>query len=193
MIAMRCEEHKGLFAPEECPHCLKRERDQAREVLGCVMRHLNAALGTSLEAVTEPAQPIGLAMLAKEKIATQRLALERYQFEEKALKDEEKATYAVDIMGVSPGYSSKTDHALYNLALQLVGERHDKYALVDLVNWLLHEHQARVAALQEIVRVGRPFANGGSLPVQLMVKEAWKSLQATALVAADKKEGVATA
>jgi hypothetical protein len=48
------------------------------------------------------------------------------------------------------------DHKTYRVALEMIGNRHSKYALVNLVNWLLRDlDEARANALREAAARGR--------------------------------------
>jgi hypothetical protein len=66
--------------------------------------------------------------------------LRRYIFEEKEYeKEESKKKFYKEILEHDPFELPMGEEKWeqYNLALELVGERHDKYELVALVNWLL--------------------------------------------------------
>jgi hypothetical protein len=60
--------------------------------------------------------------------------LKRYEFDEKEINKSPK-TFEKEIEDALPDFTN--DFKSYDLAVKLVGERHDKYDLVDLVNWLL--------------------------------------------------------
>lgn len=58
-----------------------------------------------------------------------------YRPEEYNIDDEEK-TFQKEIDASHP-MRTKTDHDVYELAVELVSQRKEKYDLVNLVNWLL--------------------------------------------------------
>jgi hypothetical protein len=47
--------------------------------------------------------------------------------------------------------------ARYSMALEMIGNRHGKYALVDLVNWLLKERDVRDKLLKEAAALFREY------------------------------------
>lgn len=62
--------------------------------------------------------------------------LNSYNYEEGEIKEEGPTqTYYDEIQKAHPNFTGQYKN--YELALKLVGERHGKYELVDLVNWLL--------------------------------------------------------
>jgi len=53
---------------------------------------------------------------------------------------------------IEAAHPLKTErHDLYAEAMRLVGARHSKSDLVDLVNWLLHEREAAKTKLEMLV------------------------------------------
>lgn len=51
---------------------------------------------------------------------------------------------------VHPATAQKPRHDLYALAVRMVGNRHSKYALVDLVHWLLVENDKLQCGLVQL-------------------------------------------
>lgn len=60
--------------------------------------------------------------------------LKKYEYDQQEVEKEPKR-FQEEIEKAHP--ESSGDHHSYGLALELVGERHGKYELVDLVNWLI--------------------------------------------------------
>lgn len=82
-----------------------------------------------------PPDPVREDMTLEEK-------LRAYEYDELATAGEEdEKTFGPEIAAASPESGKSCEdprrYTRYELALKLVGERHEKYALVNLVNWLL--------------------------------------------------------
>ena len=81
-----------------------------------------------------------------------------------------------DILKAHPANSNKHDDPSlwkrYEMAMELVGNRYGKYALIDLVNWLLkvrdvlhRRHAAVHKELEHLVRLLEPLEKAGTLDV----------------------------
>lgn len=62
------------------------------------------------------------------------------------LDDEKNAIYADEIAAVHPTVTG--DHTTYTEAMDLIKDRRSKYALVDLINWLLVKNKPKAKAAQ---------------------------------------------
>jgi hypothetical protein len=77
---------------------------------------------------------------------------------------DQKDRWSVEIAAAHPMRQipgAERDHDRYSEAIEMVGARHSKYALVDLVNWLLKRIDDAKAKLAE--RVDRHDADGKAL------------------------------
>lgn len=78
---------------------------------------------------------------AADEIERLQALLGKYEYEEtQSAKEEEDKTFGKEIMAVHPTAEGATT-SMYALAMKLVSERHKKFELVNLVNWLLLERE----------------------------------------------------
>lgn len=82
----------------------------------------------------------------KKVIDSLRGQLKRYKFDEQANKEPKQ--FAAEINAVHPVNTDGSD-ATYELAIDLVSERRDKYEIVNLVNWLLTERDSLTEQLAQ--------------------------------------------
>lgn len=93
----------------------------------------------------------------------------------KSLSDKDDV-YSEAIIAAHPTNSNKHDDPMlwkrYTMAMDMIGNRHGKYALIDLVNWLLKESavvQRRYnivrLELEHLVRLLEPQEKAGTLDV----------------------------
>lgn len=73
--------------------------------------------------------------------------LMRYKFDEESTKKEAKHWHRQD--EICEALKEETDYSLQNQAWQLVGDRHGKFALIDMTYWLLLEAEN----LRQLIRV----------------------------------------
>jgi len=91
--------------------------------------------------------------------------LRRYEFEELAHAAEGLAkTFGAEIDAAHPMSAdtpTASDFARHELAMKLVGERHAKYELVDLVNWLLgyRERELPVTTTRSVLETLAQYRN----------------------------------
>lgn len=80
------------------------------------------------------------------------------------MNDEKALPEYYEINKVHPTRSG--DHATYAEAMRLVGARQSKYALVDLVNWLLHREKQALAEVERLrARQSERTRLLGSMPI----------------------------
>lgn len=82
----------------------------------------------------------------------QELKNTRHQPEVSEKWEDNNDKYSDDIAEVHPATCENPDHETYEKAVQMVSNRHSKYELVDLVNWLLVKDKPEVT--EEMIEAG---------------------------------------